>query len=106
MSEKEPEKNQPQDVPLPEPTLTSLATGLAAQAMVSLGMFPSPTGEPTQIKLHQAKHLIETINMLDTKTKGNQTEDESKIIERIIHELRIIYIAAQKENEKRNVLSQ
>ncbi len=27
--------------------------------MVSLGMFPGPTGEPSRILLHQAKHLIE-----------------------------------------------
>ncbi|MDR2642621.1 MAG: DUF1844 domain-containing protein [Planctomycetaceae bacterium] len=95
------ENSKPQDVPLPEPSLIGLATGLAAQAMVSLGMFPNPTGEPTEIKLNQSKHLIETIAMLELKTKGNRTDEETEKLDNILHEIRMIFVAAQKEQERR-----
>ncbi|MDR1053558.1 MAG: DUF1844 domain-containing protein [Planctomycetaceae bacterium] len=95
------ENKKPQDVPLPEPSLITLCAGLAAQAMVSMGMFPSPTGEKTEIKLNQAKHLIETLAMLETKTKGNRTDEETEKIDGMLHELRMLFVAAQKENERR-----
>jgi hypothetical protein len=95
------ENQKPQDVPLPEPSLIGLASGLAAQTMVSLGMFPSPTGEKTEIKLNQAKHLIETIAMLEVKTNGNRTDEETERLNSILHETRMLYIAAQKEQERR-----
>jgi hypothetical protein len=92
----------PQDVPLPEPTLIGLVSGLATQAMVSLGIFPNPINGSTNILLHQGKHLIETIALLDEKTKNNQTEDETKMLAHVLHELRMIYIAAQNEKQKQN----
>ncbi|MDR1963524.1 MAG: DUF1844 domain-containing protein [Planctomycetaceae bacterium] len=92
----------PQDVPLPDPTLIGLASGLATQAMISLGIFPNPVDGSTHILLHQGKHLIETIALLDEKTKGNQTEEETKMLTKVLHELRMLYVAAQNEKQKRN----
>lgn len=93
---------QPQDVPLPDPTLVSLVSGLAAQAMVSMGIFPNPVSGQVGFMLHQAKHLVETIAMLDEKTRGNQTAEEIKTISHVLHELRMIYVAAQDEQKRRN----
>jgi hypothetical protein len=98
----EQENREPQDVPLPEPTLISLASGLAAQAMVSLGVFPSPLDGSTKIRLHQGKHLIDTVAYLDERTKLTQTEEEKKTFEGMLHELRMIYIAAKNEHERRS----
>jgi len=94
------QQSEPQDIPLPEPTLLTLVTGLAAQAMMSLGIFPNPIDGQTRILLHQGKHFIDTIAMLSEKTSGNQTPEEEKTFENILHELRMIYVAAQ--NEKNN----
>jgi hypothetical protein len=88
---------QPKDVPLPPPSLLSLVSGLATQAMVSMGAFPNPaTGKPTMM-LHQAKHLVDTVELLQEKTQGNRTEEESKTIEGVLHELRMLYVAAQRQ---------
>ncbi|MDR1480817.1 MAG: DUF1844 domain-containing protein [Planctomycetaceae bacterium] len=95
------ENQIPQDVPLPEPSLIALCSGIAAQAMVSMGMFPSPTGEKTEIKLNQAKHLIETIAMVESKTNGNRTTEETEKLDGILHEIRMLYVAAQNEKERR-----
>jgi hypothetical protein len=40
--------------------------------------------------------------MLSEKTSGNQTPEESKAFEHILHELRMIYVAAQNEKAKRD----
>ncbi|MDR2117226.1 MAG: DUF1844 domain-containing protein [Planctomycetaceae bacterium] len=92
----------PQDVPLPNPTLVGLVSGLASQAMISLGIFPNPIDGSNNILLHQGKHLIDTIALLNEKTKGNQTEEETKTLANVLHELRMIYIAAQNEKQKQN----
>ena len=96
-----PQNDQQQDVPLPAPSLLTLVTGLAAQAMMSLGIFPNPIDGQTRILLHQGKHFIDTIAMLSDKTAGNQTPEETKTFENVLHELRMIYVAAQDEKARR-----
>lgn len=91
---------EPQDVPLQAPTFLSLVSGLAAQAMISMGIFPNPASGKVSILPNQAKHLIETIAMLDEKTKGNQSDEETKTISNVLHELRMIFVAAQKEKAR------
>lgn len=93
--------DQSHDVPLPDPTMTDLVRGLATQAMLSMGVFPHPQTGQSTILLHQAKHLIDTIEMLLEKTRGNITEAETKMIDSALHELRMIYIAAQNEKARR-----
>ena len=68
--------------------------------MVSLGIFPNPIDGQTRILLHQGKHFIDTIALLSEKTLGHQTPEESQTFEKVLHELRMIYVAAQ--NEKKN----
>jgi hypothetical protein len=98
----EEEELQKHDIPLPPPTLITLASGLASQAMVSMGAFPNPlTGKCTML-LNQASHLIDTIALLYEKTQGNRTSEESKTLENVLHELRMIYVAAEKEHKRRN----
>ncbi|MCL2349728.1 MAG: DUF1844 domain-containing protein, partial [Planctomycetaceae bacterium] len=67
------------DVPLPPPSLITLASGLATQAMISMGAFPNPLTGKTTMLLHQAAHLIDTIDLLYEKTSGNRTQEESKM---------------------------
>lgn len=93
---------QKHDVPLPAPTLLSLASGLATQAMVSMGAFPNPATGRSCMLLNQAKHLVDTVEMLLEKTKGNQTPEEAKTLENLLHELRMIFVAAQNEKKRRD----
>ena len=94
-----------QDFLLPEPSLLTLITGLAAQAMVSLGVFPNPIDGQTRILLHQGKHFIDTVAMLSEKTSGHQTPEETQTFEKVLHELRMIYVAAQDEKKRRDTES-
>lgn len=84
---------EPPVAPLPPPTLTLLATTLGMQAMAALGLMPDPaTGKP-QARLSYARHLIDLLQMLQDKTAGNRTSEESDVLEHLLHELRMGYVA-------------
>jgi hypothetical protein len=77
----------------PEPSLPLLVTTLATQAMSAFGFMPHPVTGKTAVDLPQAKHFIDTIDMLDRKTAGNQTPEERDMFESVLHELRMTFVA-------------
>lgn len=80
------------DVPLPPASLEILIGSLATQAMVSLGIIPNPiTNKPQQLP-NQAKHLIDMLRVVQEKTEGNRTDDESAMLEDTLHQLRMAYV--------------
>ena len=90
------------DVPLPKPTLTTFATTLAQQAMVSMGVLPNPITGKTTFLLNQASYFIDTLVMIIEKTEGNRTENETTMLENVVHELRMLYVAAANEKKRRD----
>lgn len=76
----------------PPATLSVLITTLATQAMVLLGQIPNPLTGKAEIDLPQAKHFIDSLAMLDEKTAGNRTPDESRLLDNLLHELRMAYV--------------
>ena len=80
---------------LPPATLTSLISVLATQAMIALGQIADPvSGKPAQ-DLEQASHFVDLLSMLEEKTKGNRTGDESALLDRVLHELRMVFVAVK-----------
>ena len=90
------------DVPLPKPTLTTFATTLAQQAMVSMGVLPNPISGKTTFLLNQASYFIDTLVMIIEKTEGNRTEEETTMLNNVVHELRMLYVAAANEKKRRD----
>jgi len=66
---------------------------LAAQAGYALAA--EGEGEPGEAdrKLEDARYLIAIIEMLKVKTEGRRTESEDQIIETVLYELRMGYLA-------------
>lgn len=83
--------------PLPPPSLSLLVTSLGMQAMVAMGLVPNPISGKLEAEFDQAKHLIDTIEMLRDKTQGNRTAEESAAIEDLLHELRLSYVTVLKK---------
>jgi hypothetical protein len=89
---------QPQG-PLPPPSLEFVISSFAMQAMVTMGMIANPvTGKP-EVRLPEAKHFIDTIEVLQTKTEGNRTPEETAMLENLLHELRMTYVAVQQKGD-------
>ncbi|MAV38296.1 MAG: hypothetical protein CMJ59_22890 [Planctomycetaceae bacterium] len=90
------DSDQPDSQPPPPASFSVLVTTLATQIMVSLGQFPSPDEKETKPEPAIARHLIDTLAMLEEKTKGNLTDEETGMLTRVLHELRMLYVATEK----------
>jgi hypothetical protein len=84
-------------IPWPEPSLALLITTLATQAMAAMGLMAYAGGEQSTVDLEQAKHFVDTIGLLEEKTRGNATAEEAALFENVLHELRMAYVAVQEK---------
>jgi len=75
-----------------EPTLAFFLTSLGMQAYVALGLVANPMTNKTEVNLGQAKYIIDTLAMLEEKTKGNRDKDETEILEHLLYELRLAFV--------------
>ena len=79
----------------PEPDFKFFVTTLAIQASIALGHMANPETQKTQKDPTQAKFIIDTLGMLQEKTKGNLTPEEAGLIESLLYELRMAYLAPE-----------
>ncbi len=73
-------------------TFETLVMSLSSTAMVQLGVIPDPTTHQPAQHLPGAKQTIDILEILQQKTKGNLDASESKLLENILYELRMIYL--------------
>ena len=86
----------------------TLVTSLQAAAWQQLGKIASPITGKVERNLPQAQLSIDMLNMIAEKSKGNLTDEESRMISGILYELRMNYVDesnkpdpdAQGENKK------
>lgn len=67
---------------------------MSTTALVALGDIPDPLTKETKKNIIVAKQMIDVINMLREKTKGNLTIDEAELIESLCSELKLKYLKA------------
>ena len=72
------------------------ALSMASTALIALGKMPAPDGESHPVDLETAKHLIDVLAMLETKTRGNLDETEGRLLASLIYDLRVAFVDAQK----------
>jgi hypothetical protein len=97
---KAPAREEDEDMPLPEVNFTSLVFSLVHSAMLALGNLPDPATGKTERRLPMAKHVIDTIGMLQQKTKGNLTEEEQRLIDDSLFNLRMHYVEEREKSGK------
>jgi hypothetical protein len=71
-------------------------SGLAMQALVFLGEIPDPLNNQKKLDLKQAGYLIDTLAMLQKKTRGNLSSEESANLDSFIYQLRMKYVEKNK----------
>ena len=81
---------------LPPPSLTYLASTLYLQGAIGLGLLPNPVSGKSELQLPHAKHAIDTLQVLQEKTEGNRTPEESEEIEAMLHQLRMAFVQMNK----------
>lgn len=75
-----------------EPSFPEVIQLLAMQAMVGLGGMRGPGGQDIPPNLDVAKHYIDLLGVLETKTKGNLNEQEKAMLDSTLHQLRMAYV--------------
>jgi len=92
----ETKKRTPEDrrveMPLPEVNFNSLIFSLSSSALINLGEIADPNTGQKQKDLPLAKHTIDTIAMLQDKTKGNLNTEEQRFLDTILADLRWRYV--------------
>jgi hypothetical protein len=78
---------------LPEIDFSTFLLSLSTSALYQMGLAPAPDGEtigePNKIV---AQHTIDTLAMLQKKTQGNLDEEEQKLLESLLYELRMHFV--------------
>lgn len=78
--------------PLPEVTMSTFVFSLSSSALMHLGEIPEPETNRTVVDLAIAKQIIDTLGMLQEKTKGNLDQDEESLLRSVLYDLRMRYI--------------
>jgi hypothetical protein len=64
------------------------------QAVMALGMMPDPMTGDTSANKDAAKFHIDMLSVIEEKTKGNLTDEESEALNSILHQLRMAFFAS------------
>jgi len=69
---------------------------LNASALIHLGEIPDPGSKERSLNIPAAKHTIDILGILKDKTKGNLTGEEEKLLDDVLFNLRMKYVASIK----------
>jgi hypothetical protein len=83
-----------------EPGFQDLVGLLATQAMSYLGYYPDPQTGQAMISLEYAKLHIDMLTVLEEKTKNNLTDQEQKLLTKILSQLRMDFVEMSKAVSK------
>ena len=78
---------------MPEVTFAAFVMSLNTSALFHLGEISDPTTGEKRQDLVLVKHTIDTLQLLEEKTKGNLTDEEQDILQNGLYDLKMRYVA-------------
>jgi len=78
----------------------SLIQSLASSAWIQLGKQLNPVTQKAECNLQEAALTIDIIEMLHSKTAGNRNENESRIMEKMLSDLKTNFIEMKIKSPK------
>ena len=88
---KEAGEDKAEHQPLPKGNFAALISMLTTQALFAMGVL-KVEGQDREPDLELAKYNIDMLETLEQKTKGNLTEEEKKVLENTLSQLRMAYV--------------
>jgi hypothetical protein len=73
-------------------TFSTFILSLNTAALVHLGELPDPLTKEKKVDLVLAKQVIDTLEMLREKTKGNLTPEEEELFKSILFDLKLHFV--------------
>jgi hypothetical protein len=80
------------EMPMPEITFASFLISLSSSAFIHLGDIPDPVTGETKKDLPLAKQTIDLLGLLREKTRNNLQEDEEKLFDHLLYDLRMRFV--------------
>lgn len=95
--EAEPREEKPagqaqDEASFPDLNFSTFVFSLGTSAMYHFGDFPDPVTKKAERNLEAAKQTIDILGILKDKTKGNLGDDEERLLESLLYELRMRYV--------------
>lgn len=97
--EHEAEQEQQGQPSLPDADFAGLISMLATQAYYAMGLLQAEEGKQPEQNLDIAKYNIDILTVIQEKTKGNLSEEEDKLMEDTLHQLRMLFVQTTQKGE-------
>lgn len=81
---------------LPQASFASVVQSIMTQALYYLGEIGDENAPP-MLNLDMAKYQIDMLGILEEKTKGNLTQDEQRLLDQTLYDLRSRYVSIARE---------
>jgi len=78
------------------PGFDTIVSYLSTTAFFQLGLLAGPGGQRIPPDLVNARRTIDMLEVLQQKTRGNLSADESQLLEDVLYELRMTFVELQK----------
>jgi len=78
---------------LPEPSFHEIVYEYAIRAQQFLGDAPITRDGQRRVLPNYAKHMIDLLGILEERTRGNLTPEESQLLDQVITDLRMRYVS-------------
>ncbi len=68
--------------------------------LAGLGVIPHPDGGKPQVSLVTARSAIDTLELLKERTEGHRSEEESRLLEQALYELKVHFVEVRDRHER------
>ncbi len=82
---------------MPEVTFPAFVMSLNTSALYHLGEIADPQTGKRIVEPDLARHAIDTLVLLQNKTKGNLTQDEEELLKNILYDIKIRFVKVVKK---------
>jgi len=83
-------------VEIPPADFSGLVSMLASQAFWALGVFRMDENDTREPDFQMAKFNIDMLGVIEEKTKGNLSDEEAKMLEAALSQLRMAFVQLSK----------
>ncbi len=73
---------------------------MSQTALLTMGCGPNPETGETCCDLRSSKYTIDILEVIQEKTKGNLTGEEERLLDRILTELRLMWVEKSKQQNQ------
>ena len=81
---------------MPEVTFSAFVMSLNTSVLYHLGVIEDPVTKKKIVDLDLARHGIDTLTMIQEKTRGNISREEEEMLKNILYDIKIRFVQTAK----------